>query len=202
MTNGEYMSYFGSKLRRFALLGAVGAVLMLVMPGAVSADPAGGPGPDGRQGGSGSEATEARAATECGADVRTRFVTEDAPSATTASSFLGFASNGVTVAANTTRCLLVEFTGETACVGDTGTADDFCYLRAIANGVEMLPMSGGFLAFSSEHGTSQSNSARWLRRVSGASNHTTYTVTLQRKTDGLNTQFNPDDWRFSLTGLA
>lgn len=188
------------RVRGVSLAVVLGTVLMLLMGGSVSASPEGNKAADGSDA-SAAEGAEVRLFTDCGPDVRTRITTEDAATSTTGSSFVSFTGSTVFVPANSTRCLLVEFNAETACFGDPGAQDDFCYLRALANGVEMLPVSGGFMAFQSEDFTAESNSTRWVRRVSGGSAGINYSVSLQRRTDGGATQFYLDDWMFSLTLL-
>ena len=172
--------------RRLVLAAVIVSTVTIVMASMAYADQDGGVEPGG-----------ALVTTDCREDVQTRVLTQETPSSTVGAAFAGFASLVVGVPAGASRCLMVEFNAETACSGDPAIADDFCYVRALDNGVEMLPLSGSFTSFQSEDTTAESNSHRWIRRV-GAGNHT---ITLQRRTDGGATVFYLDDWMFSVTVL-
>ncbi len=180
------------RVKRLGGFAVVGTVLMLLSAGSASA----GSTPDGGSGAG--TAGETVVNTLCNGDVSTRALTEDAATSMTGSAFVTHQAMAVSVPSGTTRCLLVQFNAETACSGDPGTHDDFCYVRALDNGVEMNPVSGGFTAFQSEDPTAESNSHRWIRRV-GAGTHT---ISIQRRTDGGTTAFHLDDSMLTVTVLA
>jgi hypothetical protein len=132
--------------------------------------------------------------TTCGPAVRSIIRTEDAPSTTNAVAFVNVpgATGGFTVAAGTSRCIKLLFTAETVC--RPSAAADFCYVRALINGVPMLPDGANFQTFDSEDGTASAHAYEWVRRVRAGN----YTIVLQRRVGNAATFFTLDDWTFDL----
>jgi hypothetical protein len=133
--------------------------------------------------------------TACLAAISSVVRTENALSVTNAVAFVDVpgAVQGFTVPAGTTRCVKVVFTGEAVCRGPAAVAD-FCYIRALLDGVEMLPQGAGFQAFLSEDASANAHAYEWVSRVA-AGNHV---VRIQRRVGNVNTFFELDDWTFDL----
>ena len=131
----------------------------------------------------------------CGPAVNSVVRTENAPSVTNSVAFVDVpnAIQGFTVPAGVTRCVKVVFTGEAACRGPAAVTD-FCFIRALLDGVEMLPQGGGFQVFLSEDPTANAHAYEWVRRVGGG-NHI---VRIQRRVGNAGTFFDLDDWTFDL----
>jgi hypothetical protein len=97
-----------------------------------------------------------------------------------------------TIPSGQTRCVKVLFTGETSCV--QSAAQDFCYVRAMNNAVEMPPAGATFQAIDSEHSTGQAHAYEWVSRMTAGS----HTITLQRRVGNISTTFALDDWTFDV----
>jgi hypothetical protein len=104
------------------------------------------------------------------------------------------AATGFTVPAGVTRCVKVLFTGKAACRGPTAVID-FCYIRALLDGVEMLPQGAGLQTFLSEDATENAHAYLWVARV-GPGNHV---VQIQRRVGNAATSFLLDDWTFDVS---
>ena len=99
-------------------------------------------------------------------------------------------STQVVVPDGQSRCIKVRFTAESACEGPG--AADFCYVRALIDGVPMDPNGGGFQALDSEDGTASAHAYEWVKRV-GEGPHT---VRIERRVGNAATMFWADDWTF------
>ncbi|SRR6266542_138167 len=132
----------------------------------------------------------------CGPDVSHIFRTENAASVMVGAAFVGLAGTavGFSVPAGTTRCVIAEFSAETACTRDVGPGNDFCYIRVLLDGIPMHPQDN-VLAWNSEDETAEVGSHQFVRRV-GAGNHF---LVVQRRTDGGNTAFFTDDWTLEVS---
>jgi hypothetical protein len=97
---------------------------------------------------------EAVTLTSCGRDVSRVFKTDTAFAPATGPTYTTLTSTTVVVPSGQRRCILVTFSAITACYGDAGANNDFCYVRVTDNG---LPITSA--------GTRASSSR--LRRVSG-----------------------------------
>jgi hypothetical protein len=125
--------------------------------------------------------------TSCGAPVQS-FVLTQTQSAphfqTTGTNFVRLmgAAQNVVVPAGTTRCVKVRLTARVSCQGDGGNAT--CYLRAVANNVEMSPgpIGDSDVRFSYE----------WVTRLSPG----THLVQIQarRVADNSGAIIRIDDW--------
>jgi len=129
----------------------------------------------------------------CGGDINTIVRTENAATATFNSGFLTFASTTVSVPSGSTRCIKVLFTAEATCSGTAGT--DFCYVRALDNGVEMSPQGAGFQTLVSEDTSANGHAYEWITRA-GAGTHV---ISMQRRSGTSSTRFFMDDWTFDVT---
>jgi len=131
----------------------------------------------------------------CGPQISSFVRTENAPSAINSVAFVTVANAifGITVPAGQTRCVKVVFTAKTACRGPAAIGD-FCYIRALDNGVEFFPQGGGFRTFLSEDATENAHAYEWVRRV-GPGNHT---ILIQRRVGNAATSFLLDDWTFDV----
>jgi len=98
----------------------------------------------------------------------------------------------VTVAPMTQRCLKLLFTAESSCTGYPG--DDFCYVRALVDGVPMDPDGGGFQALDSEDATASAHAYEWIKRVGPG----VHNITIERRVGNPNTVFRLDDYTSDL----
>ena len=73
------------------------------------------------------------------------------------------ANTQVVVPAGQSRSVKVLLTAETAC--RKTDARDFCYVRALADGVPMDPDGAGFQAMDSEDGTASAHAFEWVKRL-------------------------------------
>jgi hypothetical protein len=103
--------------------------------------------------------------TACGPNQTSIVKTDAAPTTTSAVNFVPLpgAATQVNVPDGQSRCIKVVLTAETACQSD-GTPD-FCYVRALVDGVPMDPNGGGFQAMDSEDGTASAHAYEWVKRV-------------------------------------
>jgi hypothetical protein len=97
------------------------------------------------------------------------------------------------VAGGQSRCLKLLFTAESACTGYVG--DDFCYVRALVDGVPMDPDGANFQALDSEDATASAHAYEWIKHV-GAGNHL---ITIERRVGNAATSFDLDDYTGDLT---
>ena len=103
--------------------------------------------------------------TSCGPLISNIVRTENAASVINAVAFVNLpgAVAGFVVPAGQTRCIKVLFTGEAACRGPAAMSD-FCYIRALDNGVELPPQGANFQAFLSEDPTENAHAYEWVTR--------------------------------------
>lgn len=133
--------------------------------------------------------------TVCGPVLTNIVRTENAASVISSVAFVNLpgAVAGYTVPAGASRCIKVLFTGEAACRGPAAVGD-FCFVRALDNGVEIPPQGGGAQVFLSEDPTENAHAYEWVARF-GPGNHT---VVIQRRVGNAATGFLLDDWTFDL----
>jgi hypothetical protein len=178
--------------RRRALIIGLGIVAAVVATASLAVAAGGGGAPDGSS--SAAPAPQVLASTSCGPRVQSIVRTENAPSTTSSTAFVTVPGAVVTVSvpAGATRCIKVLFTAETAC--RVTTSADFCYVRALDNGVEMNPQGASFQAIDSEKATARGHAFEWVRRVAAGS----HTISLQRRVNAAPTVFTIDDWTFDV----
>ena len=85
-------------------------------------------------------------------------------------------------------CIRVLFTAETRCT--VSPANDRCDIRAVINGVEMHPRSGGTRTMDSEHNMRRAHAYEWVEEL-GEGN---YAVRIERRVQDPATVFEIDDW--------
>jgi hypothetical protein len=131
----------------------------------------------------------------CGAQIFSQVATQNAAAFTSSTSFVTIKTFSFAVPAGAARCIKVLFTAEAACAGSGIT--DFCYVRAVINGVEMFPQGQGFQTLQSEDGSAAGHAYEWFRRVGAG----TYTVSVQGRVGNSASSFFIDDWTvdFQLT---
>ena len=131
----------------------------------------------------------------CGPFINSVLRIENVASTTNSVAFVNVAGAvaNIFVPAGTTRCIKVHFTAEAACRGPAAV-NDFCFIRALDNGVEMLPQGAGSQVFLSEDATENAHSYLWAQRVR-AGNHT---IQIQRRVANPNTFFLLDDWTLDI----
>jgi hypothetical protein len=142
---------------------------------------------DGRPDGGTEEAdSETIVTTSCGAVLNSVVKTDNASALVApGAAFVGIpgAFASVTIPAGQTDCIKALYTVEAAALGPD--AADFCYVRALVNGVEMNPLGGSAQVLASEDSTAEAAGYEWiLRRTAGGAN-TVFTVVIQwRGEDG------------------
>ena len=121
--------------------------------------------------------------------------TETSPSITNAVNWVPLpgAATQVVVPDGQSRCIKVLLTAETAC--EETNAPDFCYVRALVDGVPMDPNGAGFQAIDSEDGTASAHAYEWIKRV-GEGPHI---VRIERRVGNAATAFWADDWTFDVS---
>jgi hypothetical protein len=87
----------------------------------------------------------------------------------------------VTVPAGATRCVKVLFTAEAG-------ATNFCYVRAVDNGIPMFPNGGSFQVLVSHDTTADGHAFQWVRRVGPGS----HSISIQRRVSSGSCGI--DDW--------
>jgi hypothetical protein len=144
------------------------------------------------------DAAESRALTltNCGPPISSQVRTQNAPSVTNSVAFvpLAGAATNFAVPAGASRCVKVLFTAKAACRGPAAVTD-FCFVRALLNGVEMPPQGAGFQTFVSEDPTENAHAYMWAVRI-GAGNHV---IAIQRRVGNAATSFLLDDWTFDVS---
>ena len=103
--------------------------------------------------------------TACGPNETSIVKTESSPSITNSVNWVPLrgAATQVVVPDGQSRCIKVLLTAETAC--EVTNAPDFCYVRALVDGVPMDPNGAGFQTMDSEDGTASAHAYEWIKRV-------------------------------------
>ncbi len=96
------------------------------------------------------------------------------------------------VPAQQTRCIKLLHTAESSCTGYAG--DDFCYVRALVDGVPMDPDGTNFQALDSEDATAGAHAYEWIKHVGPG----VHNVTVERRVGNPNTDFRLDDYTSDL----
>jgi hypothetical protein len=130
--------------------------------------------------------------TVCGPNQTSIVKTDASPTATSSVAFqqLPGAVTQFSVPDGQSRCVKVLLTAETACQSDL--PDDFCYVRALVDGVPMDPNGANFQALDSEDGTASAHAYEWIKRVGDGP----HTVRIERRVGNAATAFWTDDWTF------
>jgi hypothetical protein len=90
------------------------------------------------------------------------------------------------------RCVDIEFTGESAC--GLSNAADLCYIRAMDGNTELDPQGGTFQAFDSEDGSASAHAYEWVGRLGEG----VHNIRLERRVGNANTDFWLDDWTYDV----
>jgi hypothetical protein len=133
--------------------------------------------------------------TACGPN-QTSIVKTDATPTTTnsvANQQMPGAVTQFSVPDNQSRCVKVLLTAETACQSDLPA--DFCYVRALIDGVPMDPNGANFQAMDSEDGTASAHAYEWVKRVGEGA----HIVRIERRVGNAATTFWTDDWTFDVS---
>jgi hypothetical protein len=133
--------------------------------------------------------------TTCGPNQTSIVKTETSPSITNSVNWVPLpgAATQVVVPDGQSRCIKVLLTAETVC--EQTNAADFCYVRALVDGVPMDPNGAGFQAIDSEDGTASAHGYEWIKRV-GEGPHI---VRIERRVGNAATAFWADDWTFDVS---
>jgi hypothetical protein len=133
--------------------------------------------------------------TVCGPNQTSIVKTDASPTATSSVAFqpLAGAATQIVVPDGQSRCVKVLLTAETACQSDQ--AADFCYVRALLDGVPMDPNGANFQALDSEDGTASAHAYEWVKRVGDGP----HTVRIERRVGNAATMFWTDDWTFDVS---
>ena len=131
----------------------------------------------------------------CGPNQTSIVKTDASPTATSAVAFqqLAGAVTQIVVPDGQSRCVKVLLTAETACQSDL--PDDFCYVRALIDGVPMDPNGANFQALDSEDGTASAHAYEWVKRVGDGP----HIVRIERRVGNAATAFWADDWTFDVS---
>ena len=135
---------------------------------------------------------------KCGAVIETNTATYRTPKAYTSTSFVKLQDIGffrpIGVASD---CVTVTFSAEAACKGTA--PGDRCYIRALHNGVEMLPKGRGEQLFTSESETASAHALVWVSRGLAEGNNV---FTIEVKVGRAGTSFYLDDWTMQVQLLS
>jgi hypothetical protein len=133
--------------------------------------------------------------TVCGPTQTSIVKTETSPSITSAVNWVPLtgAATQVAVPDGQSRCIKVLLTAETAC--QVTAAPDFCYVRALVDGVPMDPDGAGFQAIDSEDGSASAHAYEWIKRVGDGA----HIVRIERRVGNGATAFWADDWTFDVS---
>jgi hypothetical protein len=126
----------------------------------------------------------------CGATVESNVATSRFARAITSTSFVNFFNAPATLTPGIVAdCVVVTFNAESLCKG--ASPNDRCYIRALDNGTEMLPLAGGTRIFDSESTGLSAHSYSWVKRGLLLGTHT---YTIQVRVGAQGTTFVLDDW--------
>lgn len=149
---------------------------------------------DGRPDGGTEEAgSELVVTTTCGAELNSVVKTDDGfTSVNPGAAFVNIpnANAAVVVPASQSDCIKATYTTEAAASGPDSA--DFCYVRALVNGVAMNPTSGDRVLIS-EDGSAQAAGYEWIRRVTAGSANTAFNVVIQWRGEDADTTCWRDD---------
>jgi hypothetical protein len=130
---------------------------------------------------------------------KTTVVTEGTASSTTSTAYvnLPLANAAITVPAGKFQLVTVRFSAESYCFGSAG-AGNWCSVRILADGVEMLPAVGFNYAFDSRGASDDYWEGHAMERalVLGAGAHT---ISVQYGVTDANLSFGLDDWTLTVT---
>jgi hypothetical protein len=131
----------------------------------------------------------------CGPTERSIVRTQSNPGATSSVAWtnLPAAQIPISVPAGTTKCIKVVFTAETSCTRYQGP--DFCYVRALDNGVPMDPDGANFQAIDSESATARAHAYEWVKRLPAGY----HLIEIEQRVGNPATVFTTDDWTMDVS---
>jgi hypothetical protein len=134
---------------------------------------------------------------DCGQVVDNLVKTQNSPVVTNSPNYIPVPGSQfqVNVPPEQQRCLKLLFTAESSCTGYPG--DDYCYVRALVDGVPMDPDGANFQALDSEDATASAHAYEWIKHV-GPGMHN---ITIERRVGNPNTDFRLDDYTSDLEVL-
>ena len=179
--------------RRKAIIGIAGAAATLATTAAIAVGQVLPNPPDGSP--PGAQPASNLTTNVCGPEQTSIVKTESSPSTTSSVPFVPLpgANTQVVVPDGQSRCIQVLLTAETAC--EETNAPDFCYVRALVDGVPMDPNGAGFQAMDSEDGSASAHAYAWVKRV-GEGPHI---VRIERRVLNNATTSWWDDWTFRVS---
>ena len=180
------------RLRRKAILGGATVLATLTATAALAVAQVGGS-PDGTP--PGDPPPSNLITTTCGPNQTSIAKTESSPSTTKSVNFVPLpgANTQIVVPDGQSRCVKVLLTAETAC--RKTNARDFCYVRALADGVPMGPNGAGFQAMDSEDGTASAHAFEWVKRLGEGA----HVIRIEQRVGNAATTFYKDDWTFDVS---
>ena len=171
-----------SKFNRYRLLAAATVAALVTATSVFGSGVMAGGRPDGGQEEASSEAVFTFA---CGTVLNSENKTDDLPALVVpGAAYVSIpnANASVTIPANQSDCVKATYTVEAAALGPD--AADFCYVRALLNGVAMDPR-GGDQVLASEDPTAEAAGYVWIARRTAGLVNTVFTVVIQwRGEDG------------------
>jgi len=134
---------------------------------------------------------------------RITVVTENSPHSTSSTSFVDLpgALVGINVPAGKFQLVQVRFSGESYCFGSTTLAGNWCSIRILVDGVEMLPNVGSNFAFDSNGAADdfwEGNAMERTLVVRGGA----HVIRAQWSVNNAGVSFGLDDWTFTVTQYA
>ena len=131
---------------------------------------------------------------------KTTVVTETSAQSTTSAAYVNLpgATANITVPAGKVHLVNVRFSAESYCFGSTGLTGNWCTIRILADGVEMLPNSGSDFAFNANGAADDFWEGHAMERtlVLGPGPHT---ISAQWAVTNSGVTFRLDDWTFAVT---
>ena len=188
------VKFHPSNFNRYRLLAAATVAALVTATSVFGSGVMAGGRPDGGQEEASSEVLpQAVLSIACGSVLNSEVKTDDAPALVApGAAYVSIpnANASVTIPANQSDCVKATYTVEAAALGPD--AADFCYVRALLNGVAMDPR-GGDQVLASEDPTAEAAGYVWIaRRTAGAVN-TLFTVVIQWRGEDADTSCWRDD---------
>lgn len=136
----------------------------------------------------------------CASVFSTRIISQNAASTTTSTSFALLPGAAATFTIFQSACVRILFTAETGC--SQTSAQDFCYVRALDNGIPMDPAGAGRQAIDSENSSAKGHAFQWMSFVGISKFSEEHEFTIEWKVGDRPTQFHIDDWTMTVQILS
>lgn len=131
----------------------------------------------------------------CQSAFDTRIISQNRPSTTTSTSFVPLPGASASFTIFGDACVRIVFTAETGC--SQTSAQDFCYVRALDNGVPIQPNGAGRQAIDSESGPAKGHAYQWATFIDIVKGEEQHEFTIEWRVKDRPTQFYIDDWTMS-----